>query len=79
MSVALFDQYSPGNARSSSGGESRVIRVSYGGDPLYSQMAVESLAMWGALSQRVSQPILHKIGVLWFATADDASARQALK
>ena len=78
LSVALFDQYSPGNARSSSGGESRVIRVSYGGDPLYSRMAVESLAMWDELSQRLSQPILHKVGVLWFAPAADVSAKQAL-
>ncbi len=78
LSVALFDQYSPGHARSSSGGESRVIRVSYGGDPLYSQMALESLAIWNALSKRLSQPIFHKVGVLWFATDDDAGARQAL-
>lgn len=78
LSVALFEQYSPGHARSSSGGESRVIRVSYGGDPLYSTMAVESLAMWNALSKRLSQPIFHPVGVLWFAADDDASARQAL-
>lgn len=78
LSVAVFDQYSPGNARSSSGGESRVIRVSYGGDPLYSQMAVESLAQWDALSGRQQQPILHKVGVLWFATVDDKSAAESL-
>lgn len=77
LSVALFDQYSPGNARSSSGGESRVIRVSYGGDPLYSQMAVESLELWDALSQTQHQPILHKVGVLWFATIDDKSFQQS--
>jgi sarcosine oxidase len=79
LSVALIDQYSPGHARSSSGGESRVIRVSYGGDPLYSSMAVDSLAQWDALSQRQSQPILHKVGVLWFSTDDDASAKQSLE
>ena len=78
LSIALFDQYSPGNARSSSGGESRVIRVSYGGDPLYSSMAVDSLAQWDALSGRQSQPILYKVGVLWFATSDDASFKQSL-
>lgn len=79
LSIALFDQYSPGNARSSSGGESRVIRVSYGGDPLYSSMAVDSLAQWDALSQRQAQPILHKVGVLWFSTVDDAAAKQSLE
>lgn len=79
LSVALIDQYSPGHARSSSGGESRVIRVSYGGDLLYSSMAVDSLAQWDALSQRQSQPILHKVGMLWFSTDDDASAKQSLE
>jgi sarcosine oxidase len=78
MSVSLFDQYSPGNARSSSGGESRVIRVSYGGDPLYSRMAAESLAQWDALSLRQSQPILHAVGVLWFALPADAAAGESL-
>lgn len=78
LSVALFDQYSPGNARSSSGGESRVIRVSYGGDPLYSRMAAQSLAQWDALSRRQSLPILHKIGVLWFAPPADAAAAESL-
>jgi sarcosine oxidase len=77
LSVALFEQYSPGHARASSGGESRVIRVSYGGDPLYSTMAVQSLALWDALSARQSLPILHKVGVLWFAANDDASFRQS--
>ena len=79
LSVALIDQYSPGHARSSSGGESRVIRVSYGGDLLYSSMAVDSLAQWDALSQRQSQPILHKVGVLWFSADNDASAKQSLE
>lgn len=79
LSVALFDQYSPGNARSSSGGESRVIRVSYGGDPIYSKMAVESLAMWDALSSRQQLPILHKVGVLWFAVKGDANHQQSLE
>jgi glycine/D-amino acid oxidase-like deaminating enzyme len=79
LSVSLFDQYSPGNARSSSGGESRVIRISYGGDPIYSQMAVESLAMWDALSSRQQLPILHKVGVLWFAVSGDANHQQSLE
>lgn len=79
MSVALFDQHSAGHARSSSGGESRIIRVSYGGDPLYSSMAQESLMLWNGLSLRQTQPILHKIGVLWFAKNNDAAAAQSLE
>ncbi len=78
LSVALFEQHSAGHATSSSGGESRIIRVSYGGDPLYSSMARESLAKWDALFLRQRQPILHKIGVLWFAKNNDDAATQSL-
>lgn len=70
-SVALVEAWSPGHARASSGGESRVIRVSYGADPLYSPMAERSLAAWDGLSARQGLPILHRIGVLWFSPAAD--------
>ena len=56
LKVALLDAYAPGNARSSSGGESRVIRLSYGGDSIYSQMARDSLAAWADLSARQALP-----------------------
>jgi glycine/D-amino acid oxidase-like deaminating enzyme len=78
LTVRLLDQYGAGNARSSSGGESRVIRFSYGGDPLYSEMARESLGQWAALSQRLTQPILHRTGVLWFSPADDSYMADSL-
>jgi sarcosine oxidase len=71
LSVALIDAYGAGHARASSGGESRVIRVSYGADPLYSPMAQASLTAWDALSQRQGLPILHRTGVLWFSPAQD--------
>jgi sarcosine oxidase len=78
ITVRLLDQYGAGNARSSSGGESRVIRFSYGGDPLYSEMARESLAQWAALSDRLSLPILHRTGVLWFSPAGDSYMASSL-
>lgn len=71
-SVAIVDAYGVGHARASSGGESRVIRLSYGGDPIYSPMARESLDAWQALSGRGREPILHRTGVLWFSPASDA-------
>ncbi|MEO8113775.1 MAG: FAD-dependent oxidoreductase, partial [Phenylobacterium sp.] len=70
-SVVLVDAYGVGHARASSGGESRVTRLSYGGDPLYSTMARESLEAWDALSARNREPVLHRTGVLWFSPADD--------
>ena len=42
--VVLLDAYGPGNSRASSGGESRVIRLGYGPDEIYSRSAQRSLA-----------------------------------
>lgn len=77
-SVALIDAYGAGHARASSGGESRVIRLSYGGDTLYSAMAGQSLALWDSLSRRQSQPVLHRTGVLWFSPSGDAYMAKSL-
>ncbi|WP_435416900.1 FAD-dependent oxidoreductase [Parerythrobacter aurantius] len=71
LRVALVDQYGPANARASSAGESRVTRLSYGGDTIYSAMALESLAEWQALSDRSALPLLHRTGVLWFSPDAD--------
>lgn len=70
-SVAVVDAYGVGHARASSGGESRVIRLSYGADPIYSPMAQESLKTWAEVSARGREPILHLTGVLWFSPATD--------
>ena len=70
-SVAIVDAYGVGHARASSGGESRVIRLSYGADAIYSPMARESLTAWDEVSARGREPILHRTGVLWFSPATD--------
>ena len=75
--VTLVDQYGPGNSRSSSGDESRIIRCGYGADEIYSRMALRSLELWAefdATSRRagpVDPPLLHRCGVLWMAHGDD--------
>lgn len=76
--VALIDAYGVGHARASSGGESRVIRISYGGDPLYSEMAQDSLVEWRRLSARCDAPVLHPVGVLWFSPQADAYMAKSL-
>ena len=77
--VALIDQYGPANARASSAGESRVTRMSYGADTIYSQMAARSLPHWQALSARCALPVFHNIGVLWFSPPGDAYMRQSIE
>ena len=41
--VLLADQYGPAHTRGSSGGETRVIRMAYGSDAIYTRMAQSSL------------------------------------
>ena len=76
--VRLFDAYGAGHVRASSGGESRVIRMGYGADTIYSEMARESLPYWKALSDTASVPIFHNTGVLWFGPQGDAYTAQSL-
>jgi sarcosine oxidase len=69
--VLLVDAWSPGHSRSSSGGESRIIRMGYGSDEIYTRMAIQSLAQWQALFERTGEPLFHRTGVLWMAREDD--------
>ncbi|MGH9367352.1 MAG: FAD-dependent oxidoreductase, partial [Thermoanaerobaculia bacterium] len=71
LSVALIDAYGTGNSRSSSGGESRVIRMGYGADEIYTLWALRSLEAWRELSARVDPPLFLRTGVLWMGRAED--------
>jgi monomeric sarcosine oxidase len=71
LRVLLIDQYGPGNSRSSSGGESRIIRMGYGSDEIYTRSAKRSLDHWLAFSARLEEPIFHRTGVLWLARDTD--------
>ena len=72
--VTLVDAYGPGNSRSSSGDESRILRCGYGPDAIYSSMARRSRELWRALDARQGSglPLWHPCGVLWLAPAGDA-------
>ena len=48
-SVLLVDAYGPGNARASSAGESRIIRMGYGADEIYTRWSQRSLVQWKEL------------------------------
>ena len=85
--VTLVDAYGPGNSRSSSGDESRILRCGYGRDDIYSEWARRSREQWLALEARHdSIPSLwHGCGVLWLAppgdtyTADTLATLQGLR
>jgi monomeric sarcosine oxidase len=69
--VVLIDAYGTGNSRSSSGDESRIIRMGYGADEIYTRSALRSLRLWRELFARVDQPLFYQTGVLWLAHEDD--------
>lgn len=78
--VTLLDAWGPGNSRSSSGGETRIMRASYGPDQPCTEMAARALHLWAKYEKRWKRQFLHRSGVLWMAPSqDDAFERESLK
>ncbi len=64
--VALVDTYGAGNGRSSSGGESRILRMGYGADEIYTRWALRSRELWVELFDQIGKPeLFQNTGVLW--------------
>lgn len=76
--VTLVDAWGPGNSRASSGGDTRVIRGTYGPRPIYTRLAARALTLWREHERRWRRKLYRPIGVLWFAGADDAYEKAAL-
>lgn len=74
--VLLTDAYGPANALASSGGESRIIRMGYGADELYTQWSQNSLGQWKKLFAGTQPPLFHETGVLWLAGNDDSQLKR---
>jgi monomeric sarcosine oxidase len=74
QSVLLIDAYGPGNSRASSGGESRIIRMGYGADELYTRWAMRSMVQWKELLAETmgTTPLFHQTGVLWLGNNEYA-------
>ena len=71
-SVALLDQYGPANSRASSGDETRILRMGYGADEIYTQWALRSRELWTELFDKVSQPeLFQETGALWTPRPSD--------
>ena len=70
--VLLVDAYGPANARASSAGESRIIRMGYGADELYTRWSQGSLIAWKELFAKTCQPLFHETGVLWLGGEGDS-------
>src|SRR5215472_14666843 len=74
--VTLVDSWGPGNSRASSGGETRLIRATYGPDALHTRMAVRSLELWKHYEQRWRRKLYHRTGLIWMVTSNDDTYEQ---
>ena len=77
--VTLLDAWGPGNSRASSGGETRIIRATYGPDRVYVGMMARSLELWRENESRWNRKLYHRTGVLWLAGPDDEYEKAAVR
>jgi sarcosine oxidase len=77
LKVLVLDAYGAAHARASSGGETRIIRMSYAADEIYTRWSQQSLAQWKELSAACSQPLFQQTGVLWLEGPDDLRLRES--
>ncbi len=77
--VTLLDAWGPGNSRASSGGETRIMRGTYGTDQPYTETAARALKLWRKYERLWKKQFLHRTGVLWMVSSrDDAYERGSL-
>lgn len=76
--VTLLDAWGPGNSRASSGGETRVIRATYGPDRVSVQMVARALRLWRENEKRWGKRLYHRTGALWMTGKDDGYEKASL-
>lgn len=78
--VTLLDTWGPGNSRASSGGETRIMRGTYGPEQPYTKLAARALKLWEKYERRWKRQFLHRTGVLWMVSSrDDSYERGSLE
>src|ERR1700686_4606792 len=77
LKVLVLDAYGAAHARASSGGETRVIRMSYAAYEIYTRWAQRSLVQWKQLSSASGQVLSQQTGVLWLQGADALRRRDS--
>lgn len=68
--VTLLDAWGPGHARASSGGDTRVIRTTYGSRAIYTRMTARAFELWRDAEARWRLPLLRRTGALWMFGRD---------
>jgi sarcosine oxidase subunit beta len=70
-SVTLVERASPGHRGSSSGGATRILRLSHGPDAHLTEMAWRARRLWSEIRSPEGRPVLIEGGVLTFLGAKD--------
>lgn len=71
--VTLVDGWGAGNARASSGGETRVIRGTYGPNSVYTGMTARAFKAWQKYEMKWKRQLIQRSGVLWMASSGEDS------
>lgn len=74
----LVDAYGAGNSRSSSAGETRIIRMGYGADEIYTRFSMRALALWQKFCEETGTRLFLLTGALWLTRNNDPIAAQTL-
>ena len=75
--MTLVEQYTAGNVRSGSGGDTRLIRFSHGDVEWYTLMARRALELWLELEEETGMKLFEPVGVAWFETGEDDFTRKS--
>ena len=76
--VTLLDAWGPGHYRSSSGGETRIIRGVYGPDKIYVDWVARAFPLWRQAEERWGVPLYRRTGCLWICGDDNGYVRSCL-
>ena len=76
--VTLVDTWGPGNSRSSSGGETRVIRGVYGKSRVYTAMAKRAFELWHENEERWKKKLYTRTGALWMVADSGEFVRESI-
>lgn len=76
--VTLLDACDPRNPRVRSGGETRVIRCTYGADRACVKLEARALQLWKYNETRWKLKLFHETGALWMAGSDDRYERATM-
>lgn len=77
--VVLIDQYGPANSRASSGGETRILRMGYGANEIYTRWSWQALQLYKDFYATTDPTLIQTTGILWLCQPDDQSAHDTLK